>query len=93
MKLIKKTLFSYFSDWSKEVLELCKEFKGEGVVGIDLAGQEFHPGVHPDDCAHKRVFAVSSFRLYLFSFVVVVVVLLFYVHSKHLRSCRDGQLT
>ena len=23
---------------------------------------------------------------------VVVVVLLFYVHSKHLRSCRDGQL-
>ena len=56
---------SNFSDWSKEVLELCKEFKGEGVVGIDLAGQEFHPGVHPDDCAHKRVFAVSSFLFIL----------------------------
>ena len=27
------------------------------------------------------------------SVVVVVVVLLFYVHGKHLRSCRDGQLT
>ena len=27
------------------------------------------------------------------AFVVVVVVLLFYVHGKHLRSCRDGQLT
>ena len=26
-------------------------------------------------------------------FIVVVVVLLFYVHGKHLRSCRDGQLT
>ena len=25
--------------------------------------------------------------------VVVVVVLLFYVHGKHLRLCRDGQLT
>ena len=25
--------------------------------------------------------------------MVVVVVLLFYVHGKHLRSCRDGQLT
>ena len=25
--------------------------------------------------------------------IVVVVALLFYVHSKHLRSCRDGQLT
>ena len=29
----------------------------------------------------------------LSSSVVVVVVLLFYVHGKHLRSCRDGQLT
>ena len=26
-------------------------------------------------------------------FLVAVVVLLFYVHGKHLRSCRDGQLT
>ena len=25
--------------------------------------------------------------------VVVVVALLFYVHGKHLRSCRDDQLT
>ena len=25
--------------------------------------------------------------------VVVVVALLFYVHGKHHRSCRDGQLT
>ena len=25
--------------------------------------------------------------------IVVVVELLFYVHGKHLRSCRDGQLT
>ena len=25
--------------------------------------------------------------------VVVVVVLLFYVHGKHLWSCRDGQIT
>ena len=23
----------------------------------------------------------------------IVVVLLFYIHSKHLRSCQDGQLT
>ena len=27
------------------------------------------------------------------SFAVVVVALLFYVHGKHLRSCRDGQFT
>ena len=25
--------------------------------------------------------------------IVVVVALLFYIHGKHLRSCRDGQLT
>ena len=29
----------------------------------------------------------------LIDIVVVVVDLLFYVHVKHLRSCRDGQLT
>ena len=54
-----------FSDWSKEVLDLCKEFKGKGVVGIDLAGQEFHPGAHSDDCAHKKAFIVSYFVLSL----------------------------
>ena len=26
-------------------------------------------------------------------YIVVYVVLLYYVHGKHLRSCRDGQLT
>ena len=38
----------------------------------------------------------SIWNIYYFTFgtiVVVVVVLLFYVHGKHLRSCRDGQLT
>ena len=29
----------------------------------------------------------------LFHLMGFVVVLLFYVHGKHLRSCRDGQLT
>ena len=28
-----------------------------------------------------------------FRLVVVDVVMLFYVHDKHLRSCQDGQLT
>ena len=35
----------------------------------------------------------ESSRLQRSRYVVVVVVLLFYVHGKHLRSCRDGQLT
>ena len=34
--------------------------------------------------------ALSLLKL---SETVVVVALLFYVHGKHLRSCRDGQLT
>ena len=29
----------------------------------------------------------------MYMIIVVVVALLFYVHGKHLRSCRDGQLT
>ena len=39
----------------------------------------------------------SGQKPYLFcskgKYVVVVVVFLFYVNGKHLRSCRDGQLT
>ena len=40
---------------------------------------------------HERMdgLRVMSFLQY-FSYIVV---LLFYVHSAHLRSCRDGQLT
>ena len=36
-----------------------------------------------------RYFCCGSLVLHF----VVVVALLFYVHGKHLRSCRDGQLT
>ena len=35
----------------------------------------------------------SAGGLLIWLIVVVVVALLFYVHGKHLRSCRDGQLT
>ena len=38
-------------------------------------------------------FASGSHNIMTGEVVVVVVVLLFYVHGKHLRSCRDGQLT
>ena len=48
----------------------------------------------------KRLFCFGSFvivdvarLLVMFILVVVVVVLLFYVHDKHQRSCRNGQLT
>lgn len=47
-------------EWAAEVLDLCIEFQGQGVVGIDIAGQEFHPGVHPDDCELKRVFKKAA---------------------------------
>lgn len=29
-----------FLDWSLEVVSLCQEFANDGVVGIDLAGDE-----------------------------------------------------
>ena len=59
-----------------------------------------------DDKAHRSAYAkaitkqfkegVYLILLPFFFFLVVPhrkVVLLFYVHGKHLRSCRDGQLT
>ena len=37
---------------------------------------------------------VKSLKFKKFKFIgSVVVLVLFYVHGKHLRSCRDGQLT
>ena len=51
------------------------------------------------DCA-RCIFIISQWQSkhcdlnrILTSAFVVVVALLFYVHGKHLRSCRDGQLT
>ena len=41
-------------------------------------------------CSTER--CCEHFKLSLI-LVVVVVALLFYVHGKHLRSCRDGQST
>ena len=37
--------------------------------------------------------AYYFFTVFRHLIIVVVVALLFYVHGKHLRSCRDGQLT
>ena len=45
-------------------------------------------------CACTDVSRVRlRFSLLYYTFRTVHVVLLFYVHGKHLRSCRDGQLT
>ena len=41
----------------------------------------------------KGLFFCSRSKQHLGFVVVVVVVLLFYVHGKHLKSCQDGQLT
>ena len=44
---------------------------------------------------HMNFFdALLNCKIKMFHFrTIVVVVLLFYIHGKHLRSCRDGQLT
>ena len=48
---------------------------------------EYHSGNYSDPKLHfSGVFLLTPA-------IVVVVALLFYVHGKHLRSCRDGQLT
>ena len=43
----------------------------------------------PDQETNPGPLALESDAL----LTVVVVVLLFYIHGKHLRSCQDGQLT
>lgn len=47
-------------EWSKEVVNLCKWYKCKGVVGIDLAGQEFVPGKEINECEHKQAFQEAA---------------------------------
>lgn len=44
-------------EWSLEILSLCKEFSSDGVVGIDLAGDEIQ-GEIPAMKGHINAFKV-----------------------------------
>lgn len=49
---------SYSPDWSMEIVELCKKYRHEGVVAIDLAGDEsLCSETNPD---HRRAYEVSG---------------------------------
>ena len=50
------------------------------------------PGVNVDQFADVHVHVLVSNILTSLPTPFVVVALLFYVHTKHQRSCRDGQL-
>lgn len=51
-----------FVEIAKDVLQLCNEFKNDGVVGIDVAGAEFFPT--PPEI--RDVFKVCNFSYSLF---------------------------
>ena len=59
-----------------------KYFGGKVANGISFTPFMFQEG-----------FISSGRDWYVTHNVMIVVVLLFYVHDKHLRSCWDGQLT
>ena len=49
----------YFaSDWSQEVLDLCEEHQKDGVVGIDIAGDERL--ANPTHEGHVKAFVVRD---------------------------------
>ena len=50
------------------------------------------PSIITTNALHKLKTIYSNCNTDFLS-VIDVVVLLFYIHGKHLRSCRDGQLT
>ena len=58
---------------------ICSLYGGE-----DIQGGVGYPGTGFPRGANQGQVAAGA---------IVVVVLLFYVHGKHLRSCRDGLLT
>ena len=82
----------------------CNTFTTDQVVDNTDIRQPVRYGLNPE--APQRPVAVHINQVYLHMkiwlqmlidvpslYSWVVVVLLFYVHGKHLRSCRNGQLT
>lgn len=55
-----------FAGWSLEILSLCQEFSKDGVVGMDLAGDDSLEKI-PDMNGHVQAFKVCwlyRFKLY-----------------------------
>ena len=78
--------------FSKMILNELNDQKGlENIICTMMMHGEMFYGCHttysPAAVEINKFSTVRSFGL------VVVVVSLFYVHGKHPRSCRDGQLT
>ena len=67
-------------EWSKEVLDLCVEFKGEGVVGIDIAGDERL--ANPTHELHVKAFEVDSFLCWL--------LMLYFLQRK--KNCVNNEM-
>ena len=63
-------------------------------TGNDIADVVHFSYFYSTCCARSMFILVPSLSVDALNLVPsVVVVLLFYAHGKHLRSCRNGQLT
>lgn len=49
-------------DWSMEVVELCKKYCKDGVVAIDLAGDE---SLSCENTGHRRAFEVRTYAYFI----------------------------
>ena len=67
----------------------------QGVNYIGSCAKRMNPkGAHVNFASNPMYFTLRLTSEKLSSFLIFTfVALLFYVHGKHLRSCRDGQLT
>lgn len=61
-----------FSEWSLEILSLCKEFSSDGVVGIDLAGDEIQGGI-PAMKGHIKAFKVCKLKPCIYLMVAIYI--------------------
>lgn len=75
-------------DWSMDVVELCKKYRKDGVVAIDLAGDESlncesHPG-------HKRAFEVRKHTHSLYELCLLNVFSM--GNQKNISGCTPSRL-
>ena len=81
---------------------LCREFRRNISLIFSESGMSHLYDQASYACANRALFKIFTWLLVVCVYMprsyvslkrfVVVVVVLFYVHVKHLRSCRGGQL-
>ena len=71
----------------------CQSYQTGKTVHLHTKTLQTQGQTHGAGCAQQWYHTAEPLREHRYKKMVVVIVVLLYIHGKHLRSCQDGQLT